>query len=128
MQVSASTGPRRLFVGAGRYGVPMPSESAHAPRPGWHGIPPSADRFRPPVQLDAPTGTVTEPAKALPIWLELAYPDGGNQTMRGFAMAWTSGEVYAQWVEFSRAREAWVTPGQCTRREIPVKDRFGAAS
>lgn len=79
------------------------------------------------MQLDAPSGDITEPAKALPIWLELSYPDGAKQTMRGFAMAWTAGEVYAQWVEFSRAREAWVLPSQCSRREIPVKNRFGTA-
>lgn len=104
------------------------SDPLHAPRPGWHGIPPSADRFRPPMALDEPLGEVTEPEKALPIWLELSYPDGRKQTMRGFAMAWTTDAVYAQWVEFSRAREAWVLPSQCTRRTIPVKDRWGTAT
>jgi hypothetical protein len=34
-------------------------------------------------------------------------------------MAWTASAVLAQWVEFSIAREAWVRPDQCTRREIP---------
>ncbi len=59
------------------------------------------------------------------MWVELEYPDGRKQTLKGFAMAWTSDAVYAQWVEFSRAREAWVRPDQCRRRDIPVKNRFG---
>ena len=81
-----------------------------ASRPGWHGIPPSADRFVPPLQLDAPDGPVTEPEKAPEkapaLWVELEYPDDRKQTVKGFAMAWTPDAVYAQWVEFSRAREA----------------------
>ncbi len=59
------------------------------------------------------------------MWVELEYPDGRKQTVKGFAMAWTSDAVYAQWVEFSRAREAWVRPDQCRRRDILVKNRFG---
>lgn len=79
----------------------------------------------PPLQLPAPDEPATEPAKAPALWVELEYPDGHKQTVKGFAMAWTASAVYAQWVEFSRAREAWVLPVQCTRREIPVKNRFG---
>ena len=78
-----------------------------------------------PLQLDAPDGPVTKPARAPALWVALEYPDGGKQTVKGFAMAWTPTAVYAQWVEFSRAREAWVRPEQCTRREIPVRDRSG---
>ena len=95
-----------------------------APRPGWHGIPPSADRFVPPLQLDPPDRPATEPAKAPALWVNLEYPDGQKQTVKGFAMACTKEAVYAQWGEFSRAREAWVHPDQCRRREIPIKDRF----
>lgn len=40
-------------------------------------------------------------------------------------MAWTSDAVSAQLVEFSRAREVWVRPDQCTRRELEVRDRRG---
>lgn len=83
----------------------------------------------PPLQLEEPGDdvAVTEPAKVLSIWVELEYVDGSRQTARGFAMAWTPDAVYAQWVEFSRAREAWVRPDQCRRREIPVKNRFGTS-
>ena len=95
------------------------------PRPGWHGIPPSADRYVLPLQLDPPVQPATEPEKAPALWVELEYPDGRKQTVKGFGMAWTPDAVYAQWVEFSRAREAWVRPDQCRRREIPVKNRFG---
>jgi hypothetical protein len=89
-----------------------------APRPGWHGIAPSADRYVPPLQLDAPDETATEPEKAPALWVELEYPGGRKQTVKGFAMAWTKDAVYAQWIEFSRAREAWVLPKQCTRRQL----------
>ncbi|WDF35190.1 hypothetical protein PTW37_17090 (plasmid) [Arthrobacter agilis] len=68
---------------------------------------------------------MTEPAKARPIWVELEYSDGRRQTAKGFAMAWTPSAVYAQWVEFSRAREAWVRPDQCTRRELAVENGKG---
>jgi hypothetical protein len=51
--------------------------------------------------------------------VDLEYPTGSRQTVRGFAMAWTSTAVLAQWVEFSIAREAWVRADQCTRRELP---------
>lgn len=67
-----------------------------------------------------------EPAKARPIWVELEYADGQTQRVKGFALAWTQGAVYAVWVEFSRARGAWVRPGQCTRRIIGEKDRPGS--
>jgi hypothetical protein len=96
-----------------------------APRPGWHGIPSSADRYVPPLQLDPPERPATEPEKAPALWVELEYPDGRTQTAKGFAMAWTPDAVYAQWVESSRAREAWVRPDQCRRRQIPVRNRFG---
>ena len=101
----------------------MPVTSA--PRPGWHGIPPSADRYVPPLQLDPPNRPGTESEKAPAMWVELEYPDGRKQTVKGFAMAWTSDAVYAQWVEFSRAREAWVRPDQCTRRELSAENRRG---
>lgn len=94
-----------------------------APHPGWHGIPPSEDRYVAPLQLDAPDEPATERTKPTPIWVVLEYPDGRKQTAKGFAMAWTKDAVYAQWVEFSRAREAWVRANQCTRREIPVKNQ-----
>ncbi len=114
-----------MGVSAARYGVRVSPDSAPKPRPGWHGIPPSADRYAPPLQLPAPEEPATEPAKAPALWVELEYPDGHKQTVKGFAMAWTAGAVYAQWIKFSRAREAWVRPDQCTRREIPVENRFG---
>lgn len=87
---------------------------------GWHGLPPTTYRFVPPLQLQAPTEGVTESESPAPaLWVDLEYPDGSRQTVRGFAMAWTASAVLAQWVEFSIAREAWVRPDQCTRREIP---------
>lgn len=76
------------------------------PRPGWHGIPPSRDRYVAPISLPAPTSGITETASnAPPIWVELVYADGRKQTVKGFAMAWTNSLVLAQWVEFSMARE-----------------------
>ena len=51
--------------------MPVSPDLIHTPWPGWHGIPPSADRFRSPVTLNEPPEEVTEPEKALPIWLEL---------------------------------------------------------
>lgn len=74
----------------------------------------------PPLQLEPPTHGITESVAPAPaLWVDLEYPDGSRQTVRGFAMAWTSSAVLAQWVEFSLARSAWVRPGQCTRRSIP---------
>lgn len=87
-------------------------------RPGWHGIPPSADRYVPPLQLEAPDGRVTEPLRSPALWVDLAYPDGARRTMKGFAMAWTDTAVRAQWIEYSRAREAWVDATQCRRRTL----------
>ncbi|MHA7143299.1 hypothetical protein ACX80U_01145 [Arthrobacter sp. TmT3-37] len=73
-----------------------------------------------PLQLEAPTEGITESVSPAPaLWVDLEYPDGSRQTVRAFAMAWTVSAVRAQWVEFSIAREAWVRPDQCTRREIP---------
>jgi hypothetical protein len=90
-----------------------------APRPGWHGIPPSRDRFEPPKSLPEPTEGVhwtTENAPA--VWAELTYPDDRRQTVKGFAMAWTRELVQVQWVEYSMAREAWVTAGKVRRRQL----------
>ncbi len=94
------------------------------PRPGWHGVPPSAERFVAPVQREPPVEPVIEPVEALPIWVRLEYPDKHTETVKSFAMAWTEGAVLAQWVEFSQTRKAWVRPNQCRRREIPAKSRF----
>ncbi|WP_156134964.1 hypothetical protein [Arthrobacter sp. L77] len=87
---------------------------------GWHGLPPTTHRFVPPLQLEPPTHGITESVSPAPaLWVDLEYPNGSRQTVRGFAMAWTSSAVLAQWVEFSIARSAWVRPEQCTRRSIP---------
>lgn len=87
---------------------------------GWHGLPPTTHQYLPPVQLEAPAEGITESVPPAPaLWVDLEYPDGSRQTVRGFAMAWTQTAVLAQWIEFSIAREAWVRPDQCTRREIP---------
>ena len=66
----------------------MPVTSA--PRPGWHGIPPGADRYVRPLQLDPPVQPATQLEKAPALWVELQYPDGRKQTVKGFAMAWTA--------------------------------------
>ncbi|PPB50983.1 hypothetical protein C4K88_03780 [Arthrobacter pityocampae] len=89
-----------------------------AQRPGWHGIPPSEDRYVPPLQLEAPDGDVVEPTRSPALWVELDYPDGSRRTMKGFAMAWTGTMVRAQWIEYSRAREAWVDASRCRRRTL----------
>lgn len=87
---------------------------------GWHGLPPTTHQYLPPVQLETPAEGITESVPPAPaLWVDLEYPDGSRQTVRGFAMAWTQTAVLAQWIEFSIAREAWVRPDQCTRREIP---------
>lgn len=90
-----------------------------AEKAGWHGPPPPTHGFEPPLQLEAPAHGITESVSpAPPLWVDLEYSNGARQTVRGFAMAWTSSAVLAQWVELSIAREAWVRPDQCTRREI----------
>lgn len=58
-----------------------------AERPGWHGIPPSADRYSPPLQLGAPARGSTESSRSPALWVDLQYPDGSVRTMKGFAMA-----------------------------------------
>ena len=89
------------------------------PRPGWHGIPPSSDRYVPPVSLPEPTeGVTTTTANAPAIWADLIYADGNVQTVKGFAMAWTNSMVLAQWVEFSMAREVWLDAGAVKRRQL----------
>lgn len=94
------------------------------PRPGWHGIPPSRDRYVPPISLPAPTtGVTTTTENAPPIWCELVYADGRSQTVKGFAMAWTNSMVYVQWVEFSMAREVWVDAGVVKRRQLEDRKR-----
>jgi len=50
--------------------------------------------------------------------VDLRYPDGSLRTMKGFAMAWTQTCVLAQWIEYSRAREAWVDATRCRRRDL----------
>ncbi|TYC99958.1 hypothetical protein FQ377_00325 [Arthrobacter echini] len=90
-----------------------------AQRPGWHGIPPGMDRYVAPLQLDAPAHRITLPLRSPALWVELSYPDGSSRTMKGFAMAWTSTAVLAQWIEYSRAREAWVLATCCRRRTLP---------
>lgn len=93
--------------------------SVRASRPGWHGIPPSRDRFVPPQSLEEPTeGVHRTTEKAPPIWAELSYPDDRVQTVRGFAMAWTKTLVCVQWVEYSVAREAWVEASVVRRRQL----------
>ncbi|WDF34530.1 hypothetical protein PTW37_06430 [Arthrobacter agilis] len=92
---------------------------AHAPRPGWHGIPPSTDRYVAPLSLPAPTsGVTTTTENAPPLWVDLIYTDGSKQTVKAFAMAWTNSLVLVQWVEFSVAREAWVDAGMVRRRHL----------
>ncbi|WP_434993275.1 hypothetical protein [Arthrobacter sp. Ld5] len=87
---------------------------------GWHGPPPTTHRFVPPLQVEPPTEGITESVSPAPaLWVDLEYPNGSRQTVRGFAMAWTRSAVLAQWIEFSTARNAWVRPEQCTRRSIP---------
>lgn len=90
-----------------------------AARPGWHGIPPSRDRFVPPESLPEPEECMhwtTE--KAPPVWAKLTYPGGVVRTVKGFAMAWTRELVQVQWVGYSMAREAWVTADKVRRRQI----------
>ncbi|OUM39995.1 hypothetical protein [Arthrobacter sedimenti] len=94
-----------------------------AERPGWHGIPPSADRYSPPLQLEAPESGITEPRRSPALWVDLDYPDGSTRTLKGFAMAWTATAVLAQWIEYSRAREAWVDAARCRRRELKPQTR-----
>ncbi|WP_026531600.1 hypothetical protein [Arthrobacter sp. H41] len=90
---------------------------------GWHGIPPSADRFVAPEGLPEPAaGRVTEPPKALPVWADLVYSDGAVATVKGFAMAWTRSAVLLQWVEYSRARKIWVHGSVCRRRVLESRN------
>jgi hypothetical protein len=94
------------------------------PRPGWHGIPPSTDRYVPPVSLPAPTtGATTTTENAPPIWADLVYTDGRVQTVKGLALAWTNSMVLLQWMEFSMAREVWVDAGVVRRRQLEDRRR-----
>jgi len=94
---------------------------------GWHGPLPTTHQFIPPLQLEVPTERITESVSPAPaLWVDLEYANGSRQTVRGFAMAWTGSAVLAQWVEFSIAREAWVRPDQCTRRDLPRRSADGA--
>lgn len=96
----------------------------HAPHPGWHGIPPSEDRFVAPASSKAPMSGITRPPEKAPaIWVDLEYPCGLVQTVKGFAMAWTSELVEVQWVEFSRARDAWVPAAVVRRRQLEDRHR-----
>lgn len=89
------------------------------PRPGWHGIPPSRDKYVAPISVPAPTEGITETtSNAPPIWADLVYADGRRQTVKGFAMAWTNSLVFVQWVEYSMAREVWVNANVVTRRQL----------
>lgn len=80
------------------------------------------DRYVAPLQLDAPAHRIILPLRSPALWVELSYPDGSSRTMKGFAMAWTSTAVLAQWIEYSRAREAWVLATCCRRRTLPTAD------
>ncbi|MBG6216267.1 hypothetical protein IWX75_000711 [Arthrobacter sp. CAN_A6] len=92
--------------------------------PGWHGIPPSADRFIPPIQLDEPAEPIHWTNGDAPaVWCDLTYPDGAEATAKGFAKAWTTERVLVHWVEFSGAREAWVSASACRPRELPNRAR-----
>jgi hypothetical protein len=99
-----------------------------ASQPGWHGIPPSQDKFVPPISFPEPTEGITTTERNAPlIWCDLIYPDGHSQTVKGFAMAWTNSLVLCQWVEYSMAREAWVNANVVTRRKLeePRRNRDG---
>lgn len=90
-----------------------------APRLGWHGIRPSQDRFIPPESLPEPEQGVHWTTENAPtVWAELNYPDGAVQTVKGFAMARTKELVQVQWLEYSLAREAWVTADKVRRRQL----------
>lgn len=72
-----------------------------------------------PESLPEPTEGITRTTeKAPPVWAELTYPEGIVQTVKGFAMAWTRDLVQVQWVEYSMAREAWVTADKVRRRKL----------
>ena len=91
----------------------------HKPRPGWHGIPPSRDRFVQPASLPEPAeGVHWTTDKAPPVWVDLTYPGNITQTVKGFAMAWTHQLVQVQWVEYSMARTAWVRADIVKRRKL----------
>lgn len=53
-----------------------------------------------------------------PIWADLVYRCGVVQTVKGSAMAWTRNLVQVQWVEYSMAREVWVTASEVRRRHL----------
>ncbi len=91
----------------------------HKPRPGWHGIPPSRDRFVPHESLPEPTeGVHWTMEESPPVWADFTYADDVVQTVKGFAMAWMRELVQVQWVEYSLAREAWIGAGVVRRRRV----------
>lgn len=100
---------------AGAILVPM----AHKFHGDSWGLAPGARNWTPPVQVEQPDlAVVHTPDKSVPLWADLAFPDGHTTTTKAFAQAWTNEAVRIQWVEKSLARYAWVAAGQVRRRVL----------
>ncbi|NOJ59771.1 hypothetical protein [Arthrobacter sp. 260] len=80
---------------------------------------PGTRNWTPPLQVEEPDPAVVHTTdKTIPLWADLAYPDGHTATAKGFAQAWTREVVRIQWVENSLPRYAWVAVGQVRRRTL----------
>lgn len=87
-----------------------------------HAAPMALTRQPRPVSAPVPSGNVTRPAKAHPVWVNVPTDDGGEAHKRGFAMAWSRDRVRVQvlWPKeyFEAATEFWVDAARVQRRVI----------
>lgn len=106
----------------------MPGSTLLTMAHGFHGdawgLAPGARNWTPPLQVDEPDSAVVHSTdKAIPLWVDLAFPDGHTSTAKAFAQAWTREAVRIQWVENSLPRYAWVAPGQVRRRVLESRTK-----
>lgn len=86
---------------------------------GSWGMAPGTRNWAPPLQVKHPDPAAIHIAdKSIPLWADLAFPDGHTTTAKAFAQAWTREAVRIQWVEYSLPRYAWVAASQVRRRSL----------
>ncbi|BCT76942.1 hypothetical protein SCMU_27840 [Sinomonas cyclohexanicum] len=87
-----------------------------------HAAPVALTREPRPLSAPEPSGNVTRPAKARPVWVNVPTDEGGEAYKRGFALAWTHDRVRVQvlWPKeyFEAATEFWVDASRVQRRAI----------
>ncbi|WP_426302790.1 hypothetical protein [Arthrobacter sp. R-11] len=67
-------------------------------------------------------GTKTVAPKSIPVWVRLRFEDGSEETVKGFAMAWTRVHVFVQipWAQhyYTGTNEVWVKAEDVRRRKL----------